>query len=136
MGKPKQFLVHELSDGTHVTAADIAEKVGCSISTARCRLTRSKEVEVVYRSMQVTGSHKTYRLDDGSKWTIPEMVAETGLSKNALTVRLHKSKDPNIVLKPKDSNGSVIQGARISEAIKQSMYFDPLGHWKLLNKCL
>jgi len=136
MGKPKQFMVHTLSDGSHVTAADVAAKVGCNISTARCRLTRSKDVDVVYRSMQVTGSHKTYHLEDGSKWTIPELIKETDLSKNALTVRLHKSRDPAVILKHKDDNGSIVQQVRVSEAIKKRMFFDPLGHWKLLNKCL
>jgi len=136
MGKPRQFMVHTLSDGTKVTAADVASRLECDISTARCRLTRSKNVESVYKPIKPTSTQAIYTLDDGSKWTLSELADETGLTRNAMGTRLHKSRKPEDILKPKSTNGTVRDPSRISEAIKQSMYFDPLGHWKLLNKTL
>jgi CTP-dependent riboflavin kinase len=139
MGKPRQFMVHTLSDGTKVTAADVASKLECSITTARCRLTRSKDVKKVYARLttvgkQSQGRYKFYTLDDDSEWTVAQIANHTGLSKNAVAGRLHKSRKPEEVLRPKSTNGAIIKEPRISEAVKQSMYFDPLGHWKLLNK--
>jgi len=136
MANPKQYMVHTLSDSSKVTAVDVANRVGCDLSTARCRLNRSKDVKIVYRPLQIKGTCKIYTLDDGSKWTLVQVADKTGLSKNAAGVRLNKTRNASYVLKPKAVKDKTKDNTRVSEAIKQSMYFDPLGHWKLLNKCL
>lgn len=140
MGKPRAFMVHELTDGTFVTAQDVADKVGCAITTARCRLTRSKDPAMVYK--KVTNLNKkgkgrypsSYKLDDGSVWTLEKISKHTGLTKNAISGRLHKSRKASVVLKPKHINSTVVKQWKVTAETKQRMYYDPDGFWKIFNK--
>lgn len=138
MGKPREFMVHELTDGTFVTAQDVANTLNCAITTARCRLSRSKDPAIIYKpvmkaSALAKGKFKSYTLDDGSVWTVPEIAQHTGLTKNAIAVRLHKSNKAAVVLKTRTQSKD-LKVARVPKEIKSRMFYDPDGFWKLFNR--
>jgi hypothetical protein len=74
-------------------------------------------------------THKVYTLSDGKDYTAAEIVKITGASPGAIYGRLNRSRDAKVVLKPPHAKGC--QAVKIDER----MFFDPLGHWQLLNKC-
>ncbi len=79
---------------------------------------------------------KEHTLTDGSVWTSP-MVAEALQCTLAVAcTRLAKTKDPAVLLKPIQKRGTKKTQAELSikEIRSNRMYFDPLGHWNLLNK--
>ena len=69
-------------------------------------------------------------LDDGSTWTTKAVSDLINCSSSNAYSRLMGSKDPSIVLRPMGM-AKKIDGKR---SLSNRMYFDPLGHWKLLNK--
>jgi len=131
--------IYVLTDGTEVTAFDIVAKTGVSVSTARCRLARTRDPEKIFlikSNDPKKGKFKSYTLDDGSVWTIPEIVAKAGISKQCAAARLHRSHEVALVLKTKSTNGTVIQQAKVTANMRERMYFDPDGFWKLFNKAM
>ncbi len=126
-----------LDDGTITTTIEVAEKLGTNIGTAYSRLKRSKDPKVVYKPLPeyrfTNGKReKLYTLDDGSKWTAREVAKAVGCKRGTASSRLCTMTDPAKVLE-KPSNLKKPSKA-IEKIIKERMYFDPLGHWKLLMK--
>ncbi len=124
--------VHTLSNGRRMTAFEIAEEAGINVVTARLRLHKTLEADEVLAPAN-QGSHErlfnVYTLSDGKDYTAAEIVKITGVSPGAIYGRLHKSRDAKVVLRPPLAKGS--------QAVKTDarMFFDPLGHWQLFNKC-
>lgn len=130
--KEKQWT---LSDGTITTTVDVSKRLGCSMSTAYARLNRTNNPDIIYKPMpkyRITDGHKemVYTLRDGSNWTAREVAKEVGCKIGTASARLCTSTDPTRVLakiKKEEPPSKSMQ-----EIIKDRMYFDPLGHWKLL----
>jgi hypothetical protein len=133
--------VYELSDGTEITARGLADRVDISITTARCRLCRTRDPSVLFKpalgggNSAKSGHFKVYTLDDGSQWTIPEIVKKSGITKQCAAARLHKSRSAEKVLKIK----VFVEGEdnkRIRGLVSERMIFDPDGFWKIFNKAV
>jgi DNA-directed RNA polymerase specialized sigma24 family protein len=124
--------VHTLSNGRRMTAFEVAEEAGINVVTARLRLHKTLEADEVLAPANL-GSHerlfKVYTLSDGKDYTAAEIVKITGVSPGAIYGRLHKSRDAKVVLRPPHAKGCQVV------KIDERMFFDPLGHWQLFNKC-
>lgn len=85
--KAKKF---KLSDGTRISALELAKQLGCSASVARSRLKVSKDPEYLFRPVRQRfnkseyGLYKTITLDDGREMTPTQLSKISGV--NALTV--------------------------------------------------
>jgi hypothetical protein len=116
---------------------ELVEKTGVTIGTARARLSRSKDPEYIFKKNLKVRDEVIYTLDDGSEWRVYDVMNVTSMSEAACKARLAKHTDPEIVLKHrKAGNGAEICDDKVMEKIGGRMFFDPLGHWALLNKCL
>lgn len=138
MGNSNNYKRHQLTDGTTITAPELALKLNCAIPTAKCRLTRSKDPKVLFKPVIKSadlkrGNFKKYTLDDGSVWTVPQIAEKTGLTNQAVASRLFITKEAAKVLLPKRRHPAV-DTKRVSKEVKQRMYFDPDGFWKIFNK--
>lgn len=124
-----------LSDGTTTTTREVADRLGCGMRTAYSRLEKSKDPDVIYKPMpkyRYTDGHRemVYTLRDGSRWTAREVAKWTGCSLNVCSTRLSVSTDPSKVLAKKDLSKKEFNPNK--SLIKERMYYDPLGHWKLI----
>lgn len=102
-------------------------------------------------------AEEIFILDDGQKITASQLAKELRMSNPGARVRLKQSSDPRDVFrrigqsinknKPKSRvvyreagqkviNGSLIEQVRVTKEMKERMFFDPLGHWALINKCI
>ena len=75
----RKMKVYRLSDGTRITPRQLAEKLNCSVPSARARLKRSKSPEVVFRPVKLPpeiGTHTKIPLSNGSFATPYEMSVE------------------------------------------------------------
>ena len=132
-----KIITFTLDDGTELTSSDLAEKVGCTQGTAYGRLVSSSDPAKVFRPVNATNKGAVYVLDDGSEWTTAKLAKHLDVMKATAAARLANSKDHKRVLAPVKRNEIDERNHRkVSAAMKERMYFDPLGHWKLLNKCL
>jgi len=123
-----------LDDGSVWNTENLSKLVGITSSSAYYRLNHSSDPnEVLKPKSEVKSSNglKIYTLDDGSKWTAEEVVKHTGCKKSTVATRLTVYTDPEKVLAPPLSATTI--GKTVSETIKKRMFYDPLGHWKLLN---
>lgn len=129
--------VYTLIDGTEVTALGLVEKTGVTIGTARARLNRSKDPEYVFKKSLKVRDEVIYTLDDGSEWRVYDVMNVTSMSEATCKARLVKHTDPEIVLKHRNvvDDAESCEG-KITDKMRERMFFDPLGHWALLNKCL
>jgi hypothetical protein len=75
--------------------------------------------------------YKVYRLDDGSEWTAKQVATHTGCLHSTASTRLSCYTDPDKVLAPPVRNP--LHDKRLNEQMKSRMFFDPEGHWKLIN---
>lgn len=95
---------YQLSDGQTVTAQDVADQVGITVSAARLRLKRSLEPSVVFADPQKTTdfSHdaQVFRLSNGLEFTVRQLRELTGIKENTLRQRLKVSTDYDYVTRP------------------------------------
>jgi hypothetical protein len=130
--KPKEWV---LSDNSKWTAMQVANYVGIGHSSAYHRLSKSADRDIVLRkaeNVKRLGGKRLYILDDGSEWTSTMVANHTGCLLSTASTRLGTYTDPAKVLAPPPYY--VTKGRTVSAAIKERMYYDPLGHWALLNK--
>ena len=121
-----------LSDGSCWTSKEVAATTGINITTIRCRLARSQDVNIVFAPKLVGsskgGHHKQYTLTDGSVWTVPEVAAHIGSSSATAGARLWRSKDPATVLAPVLTQQGR-DGIKLSKDILDRMYFADRSWW-------
>ena len=129
-----KIVTFTLDDGTKTTSTELAKKLGCTQGTAYGRLMSSSDPAKVFRPVNATNRGAVYVLDDGSEWTTAKLAKHLDVKKTTAGARLANSRDPARVLAPVKRNDVDLHKHRISSAMKQRMFFDPLGHWKLLNK--
>ena len=122
-----------LDDGTKITSTELAKKLGCTQGTAYGRLMSSSDPVKLSRPITPTNRGAVYVLDDGSEWTTAQLAKHLDVMKTTAGARLANSRDPTRVLAPVKRNDVDQRQHRISSAMKERMYFDPLGHWKLIN---
>jgi len=122
-----------LDDGTKITSTELSNKVGCTQGTAYGRLMNSSDPAKVFRPVNTTNRGAVYVLDDGSEWTTAKLARHLNANKTTAGARLANSRDPARVLAPVKRNEVDERNHRVSNAMKKRMYFDPLGHWKLIN---
>lgn len=138
MGDSKKAREFTLDNGEVYTTATLRAKLGVSHSTAYARLVASNRASSVLKPgypFEKRDGLRLYLLDDGSKWTSRMVAEHTGCKISTASTRLSNYSDPAKVLSPPKTIDSDT-AERILERIQERMYFDPLGHWKLLNKAL
>jgi hypothetical protein len=132
-----KIVTFTLDDGTKITSTELSKKVGCTQGTAYGRLVSSSDPAKVFRPVNATNKGAVYVLDDGSEWTTAKLAKHLDVMKATAAARLANSKDHKRVLAPVKRNEIDERNhKKVSADMKKRMYFDPLGHWKLLNKCL
>lgn len=90
---------YPLNDGTSVTAAEVAERAGISLRTAKRRVQMSTDPSYVLAPMG-TRHEKKYSLTDGTEVTAQKVAAETGVTFEVAKQRLGKSRAREHVFKP------------------------------------
>jgi len=126
-----------LDDGSTWTSKEVAKLIDCSASNAYSRLMVSTDPAYVLRPMDKAkkkDGKRVYVLDDGSEWTYEMVAVHTGCGSSTAATRLSLYTDIKRVLAPPLKRAQEEKRARI--AMADRMYFDPLGHWKLLNRCM
>jgi hypothetical protein len=124
-----------LDDGSVWTTAKVMLLLDCSISSAYYRLTKSSKASVVLRPKEIHKIHKgkrLYVLDDGTEWTSTMVAKHTGCLPSTASTRLSTYTDPAKVLA--NPLGQMCKGKTVNESVKKRMLYDPLGHWKLINR--
>lgn len=130
----KRWRKYTLDDGSEWTVKTAADKLKCSESTAYARLRGSTDPDRVFRPLNTdkdTYGYKVYTLDDGTKWTARMVAKHTGVAKSTASTRLSMYTDPEKVLCPPKCQVVDVRNAKVCET---RMFFDPLGHWALINK--
>jgi len=84
---------------------------------------------------------KVYTLADGTQWTVDKLSEFLpNIKRSTLATRLSVTNDPKKVLNPIVQNNTTRERREdvvyVSKRIKKRMYYDPLGHWSLINKCV
>jgi hypothetical protein len=124
----------KLDDGSIWTTKSLSELVGCSLSSAYHRLSKTKDPVYVLRPIdkvkRVKG-YKLYKLDDGSEWTAKQVAEFTGCPRSTASTRLSYYTDPAKVLAPPIRKP--LHDKNLNKQMKKRMFFDPEGHWKLIN---
>jgi hypothetical protein len=134
MVKSKGHVPFKLDDGRVLTTADVSKILNCSQSTAYARLTKSTDPARVLRTLHKSPKGgRIYTLDDGSKWTARQVAKHTGVAKSTASTRLSMYTEPEKVLCSLKCQVVDVSDAKICET---RMFFDPLGHWALINKAL
>ncbi|MCS5550264.1 MAG: hypothetical protein NZ811_01975 [Gammaproteobacteria bacterium] len=138
--KAKGHVVYELTDGTSTTCDQMVEATGWARSTCYSRLCKSNDPAIVYKSLSPTrrDGHVVYTLDDGSEWSAKSLAEHLGCSKSRAGGRLCTMKGESArILKPIDPDSMIgTNNKEVDERISKRMFFDVLGHWSLLNRCL
>jgi len=130
--KPREWV---LSDNSVWTAMQVANYVGINNSSAYHRLRNSTDKAVVLRkpeNVKRLGGKRLYILDDGSEWTSTMVANHTGCLLSTASTRLSTYTDPTHVLAP--PLHPITKDRTVTASVKERMYYDPLGHWALLNK--
>ncbi len=126
-----------LSDGKVWTAQELVVKTGLSISTIRCRLKRTDNIDEILGPRQDSttykGKHKVYNLDDGTQWTTPEVAKAINASLATAAARLYRSTDPEVIFSPVKTSKSR-DNLKLSTIIKDRMCYGDRNHWLLLAK--
>jgi len=129
-----RYKEYTLDDGSVWTIETAAERLGCHKSSAYARLNNSTDPDRVFRPINKEKcgyGYKLYTLDDGTKWTASMVAEHSGVTRGTASTRLSCYTDPEKVLCPpknKQADKTPVNAA------KQRMYYDPLGHWALINK--
>lgn len=131
--------VFTLDDGTQYNANQLAEVLGCTHSSARRRLKMSSDPKVILAPCQPPGG-KEYVLDDGTRLNVKKLIEMVpGLKRTTAATRLAYTSDPKKIFKPALTHSDDYVAAlerELQREIESRMYYDPDGHWSLLNKCL
>ncbi len=131
----KPIREYVLDDGSVWTVPKLMLYLNCAHGTAYHRLGKTDKASYVLRKKEVnksTSGLRLYVLDDGSEWTSQMVARHTGCKPSTASTRLSCYTDPKKVLK--DPKVYERREIAVKEAIKERMYYDPLGHWALLNK--
>jgi len=92
--------IYKLTDGSEVTANEVAHKVRCPTSNAYGRLSRSKDPKEVFKEWKQRKKQKLYELDNGRIVIAKEVAKAVGCSIPYARVRLAQSRDPKRVFAP------------------------------------
>jgi len=116
------------------------DEIGCVYSTAFARLSKYTDPKKIFRKKLETQGGKVYTLDDGSTWTTQALADHLGCLRTTAGVRLSQSNRAEKVLAPVNSmyneDGIKERSSKVINARRaKRMYCDPLGHWKLINRC-
>jgi len=125
-----------LDDGSVHTVRSVMSIVGCSQGTAYARLSKSTDNKHILRPREkhkIHGGQRVYILDDGSGWTSRRVAEVTGCSPSTASTRLSCYSDAEHVLAP--PKDKVNKELSVKKHMQERMFFDPLGHWKLINSC-
>jgi len=137
-----------LSDGTPITTEELMQRSGLSRSACQKRLVKGGTLDEMLLTPE-GNRFKSYTLDDGSEWTTHTLMDRYKLAYSTAYVRLNKYTDPAKVccpstFKPKtiasvkdtlNKSTGISSNAVVGTIVKSRMYYDPLGHWKLINRC-
>lgn len=139
----------KLDDGRWVTPSDVAKVIGMSNSGARNRLKQSTDPEYVFRkhNTYITFPNtKKYRCSDGKSRTLMDASLEFGVPASVLKSRIKRKYKAGVKvidiellkapLREKPKMNTKDEGRPSEKMIKDRMYFDPDGHWALINKAL
>ena len=130
----KKYKEWTLDDGSVWTVISLMNKIGCAHTTAYARLVKSSLAKQVLRPCEKNKDaygYKVYTLDDGSEWTASMVAKHSGVAKSTASTRLSCYTNPEKVLAPPKAQ---VVNKRMFNATKTRMYYDPLGHWALINK--
>ena len=136
--------IYTLDDGTTTTVEDMVKELNWASSTCYARLQDSTDPSRVYRSLSPTrkDSRIEYTLDDGSVWTAVTLAEHLALKYNAECKSTTAGGrlctmdgDSKRILAPL-REGYTEESKSVKKLIGDRMFFDPLGHWALLNRCL
>ena len=148
MGTPEKK--YELDDGSLVSAADVAKKVGLSQQTARSRLKRYTNPADIFRPARTYSTqHSALSMmcSDGVARTPRQVEKEFGTPTQLVSTRMRRLRVKGVEVadlkhliretqrKPRDDHEADVPKPSM-KILKDRMFFDPDGHWKLLNKCL
>jgi len=136
--------VYTLDDGSTTTVEDMVKELNWAKSTCWSRLQSSTDPSKVYKKLSPTrkDSRIEYTLDDGSRWTAETLAAylakkyNTTCKSTTAGGRLCTMKGNSKKIFSPLREGRDEEYNKVSKMIKDRMYFDPLGHWALLNKAL
>jgi len=138
--------IYTLDDGTTTTVEDMVKEFNWASSTCYARLQDSTDPSRVYRSLSPTrkDSRIEYTLDDGSKWTavsLAEFLSKKYNTKCKPTTAGGRlctmNGDSKRIFSPlRNSQFNSDESKSVKKMINKRMYFDALGHWALLNRCL
>ena len=122
-----------LDDGSVWTTEMVMLKVGCAQGTAYYRLNRSSDPRTVLKAREAHkagGGMKVYVLDDKSEWTARQVAKYTGCKLSTASTRLSCYTDVDRVLAP--PLNQTTKDKVVNNSVKNRMFFDPEGHWRLL----
>jgi len=131
---------YRLTDGSYVTAKEVANKIGCSDALARSRLSRYIDPKNVFMPKNTKSNKasepkkkklKYYLLNNGESVTAIDVADKANISITQARKRLNKHKDPDIVFLKQEAKTE--DNSLKMRNIKTRMFYDPQGHWKLLN---
>ena len=138
--KAKGHVIYELTDGTKTTTDQMVEDTGWARSTCYTRLCKSNDPAIVYKSLSPTrrDGHVVYTLDDGSEWSAKSLGEHLGCTKTRAGGRLSTMKGESArILKPIDHDLEIgSNNKEVEKRFSKRMFFDELGHWALINRCL
>jgi len=124
-----------LDDGTTITSLELSKKLDCPKSTAYARLAKTTDPKKIYKKVNhCEKGGRTYTLDDGSQWNSRTLAEYIGIGISTASSRLSLHSDPKKVLAP--AKVKKPKEKTVDKIIKERMYFDPLGHWGIINKNL
>lgn len=140
-----------LDDGRYVTPGEVAKEIRSSVSGARARLKKSSDPKYVFRKGRKSPYSKskrrlkTFELSDGSVMTADDVSNKYNIELRVARSRLSSGiRDIDKLKKPvrphKKSNKYLNKkfeykkDYKPSKEMEKRMFYDPLGHWKLINK--
>ncbi len=129
-----------LDDGTKITPNELAAKVRISNAAARGRLEKSTNPKILFRKAGKRIKKRElmkYRCSDGKLRTARDAAKEFGLGLSTMSNRMSRGiLNVEDLSRPSGRSKNGEMSKVVSEIVKQRMFFDPDGHWALINKCL
>lgn len=131
-----------LDDGTVLTVDDMVEKTGWARGTCYARLSKWTNPLKVFKALSSTQRGRLYVLDDGSEWTSQSLAEFLDCKVSTAGTRLSMMKGESKRILAPVRGGTSYYDARannsteVQKRVRGRMWYDPLGHWELLNKVL